>query len=118
MKRLIISVILTLVLLMVPASGVLAATDTVEVTATPGYVSISNAPDTWTLNGIDGNGVIDPDTTYYANPAGTDDITPPSATVLDTECYFTITRCGCKGRHQRWLSKTVVRFINKLNNFL
>lgn len=43
MKRLVISVVLAVALLVVPVSGALAATDTVTVTATPSYVSISNS---------------------------------------------------------------------------
>ena len=89
MKRLLISFVLAAALLVVPVAGALAATDTVTVTATPSFVSISNAPGTWTLNGITGNGGIEIGTTYYSNPLG--DTTPPSATVLDTECQFTIT---------------------------
>ena len=46
-------------------------------------------PTNWTLNGITGNGKISTNTIYYANPLG--DTTAPSPTVLDTECYFTIT---------------------------
>lgn len=43
MKRLIISVVLALTLLMVPVSGALAAEDTVTVTATPSFVAIANS---------------------------------------------------------------------------
>lgn len=72
------------------ATPILAATSQeVEVTATPNYLAISNTPSTWTLNGITGSGVIDVDTVYYSNPLG--DTTPPSATVADGECRFTIT---------------------------
>lgn len=66
-----------------------ATTQDVTVTATPEYVSISNSPSTWTLNGITGSGVIQVDTIYYSNPLG--DTTAPSATVVDGECRFTIT---------------------------
>jgi len=90
MKRLLISVILVIALLVLPVSGVLAATSQqVTVTAVPGYISIAETQTTWTINGITGNGFMSTNTTYYANPTG-DNITP-SATVLDTECYFTIT---------------------------
>jgi hypothetical protein len=91
LKRLLISFVLVVALLVVPVAGALAATDTVEVTATPSYIAISNAPDTWTLNNATGSGtgVIEPATTYYSNPLGEE--TAPSATVLAGECLFTIT---------------------------
>ena len=89
MKRLLISFMLAVALVIVPVVGALADTNTVEVTATPSYLGISNSPATWTLNGISGNSTIEPDTTYYSNPQG--DTTAPSATVLDGECRFTIT---------------------------
>ena len=89
MKRLLVSFVLALALLVVPIAGALAAQDTVEVTATPSFVGISNSPDTWTLNGISGDNIISANTTYYANPQG--DTTAPSTTVATNECYFTIT---------------------------
>jgi hypothetical protein len=89
MKRLLISLVLALALLMVPSAGALAATQEVTVTATPSYLGISNAPTTWTLNEYSGNNTIQADTIYYSNPLG--DTTPPSATVVDGECRFTIT---------------------------
>jgi hypothetical protein len=64
----------------------------VTVTATPGYLSIAVDPTDWTINAITGDGIIRPNTTYYANPLG--DTTPPSGTVLDTECRFTFTNDG------------------------
>ncbi len=97
MKRLIISVILAVALLVIPVSGAFAAEfDTVTVTATPSYIAISNLPNTWTLNNITGNGAIDINTTYYSNPLG--DTQSPSVDggegadlVADGECQFTIT---------------------------
>lgn len=87
---------LAIALVIIPVSSVLAASSAgVTVTATPLFLSIENTPDTWTINGLGGGterGVIDPGTTYYANPiTDADDIIPPSETVLDTECYFTVT---------------------------
>lgn len=89
MKRLLISFMLAVALVIVPIAGALADTDTVTVTATPSFLGISNSPDNWTLNGLTGNSTIDIKTTYYSNPQG--DTTAPSGTVLDNECYFTIT---------------------------
>jgi len=90
MKRLVISIVLALALAIIPASGALAATSqNVTVTATPAFISIANAPSTWSINGITGSGVIAPNTTYYSNPLG--DTTSPSATVVDGECRFTVT---------------------------
>ena len=91
MKRLFISFVLAVALLVVPVAGALAATDTVTVTATPSFVGIGNAPSSWTLNNATGSGTgkIEPATTYYSNPLG--EVTAPSATVLGGECLFTIT---------------------------
>lgn len=76
----------------VPAMAATSAT--VTVTATPSYIACTNAPDTWTLNDIVGDGVtpkgtIAPDTIYYSNPLG--DGTAPSDPVVDGECTFTLT---------------------------
>lgn len=90
MRRLIVSLVLALMLVVGFAVPVLAGTSTdVTVTATPSYISFSSAPTTWTINGITGSGVIAVNITYYANPLG--DTTPPSATVLVGECQFTWT---------------------------
>ncbi len=75
MNKLILSLVLAVTLVVVPSTVALAATDTVTVTATPGYVAFTNAPNSWTLNGITGSSVINPNTTYYSNPLG--DTTPP-----------------------------------------
>jgi len=92
MKRLLISFVLAVALLVVPIAGALAATDTVEVTATPSFVGMSNLPITWTLNNATGSGtgVIEPATTYYANPLG-DTTAPAGVDVATGECNFTIT---------------------------
>ena len=90
MKRLLIAVALAAVLVILPASGLFAATSAnVTVTAVPSFIAISNAPTTWTINGITGDGVIATETTYYSNPQG--DTAAPSSTVAENECRFTIT---------------------------
>lgn len=93
MKRLLISVILVIALLVLPVSGVLAATSAeVTVTATPSYIAITNLPIDWTINGITGNGLISENTTYYANTTNkTSDTTAPSGTVVDDDCRFEVT---------------------------
>ena len=88
MKKILLSFLLAVVLVLLPVTGALAATDTVTVTATPSFVGISNSPSDWTLNSITGDSIIDSNITYYANPGG--DTTAPSATVVDGECYFTL----------------------------
>jgi len=88
-RRLIVSAALVLVLLAVPMVALAGTSEDVSVDATPSYLCIVNAPSTWTLNGITGNSKIAPDTIYYSNPLG--DTTPPSATVVDGDCRFTIT---------------------------
>lgn len=82
-----ISVILTLVLISCLALSQVALATNITIIAAPSYVGFSSSPTAWTLNGIAGTGVIDVDTTYYANPLG--DETPPTEIVVDEECYFT-----------------------------
>jgi len=92
MKRLIISIVLALVLVIGPASGALALTSQdVEITAQPGFISISNTPATWVINDVaDATGkYIAVDTIYYSNPLG--DTSIPSDPIVDGECRFTVT---------------------------
>lgn len=90
-KKLIgVLLILTMIGSIIIVMPVNAATSVdVTVTATPKFISISNSPGSWTINGLTGTGYIDPSTTYYSNPAS--DTTAPSATVIDADCNFTIT---------------------------
>jgi len=97
-RKAILSIVLALMLLVVFAVPIFAASSQdVTVTATPSFIAISNAPATWTINDLgtgteNGKGRILPNTTYYANPVdGDHDTTAPSSTVLDAECNFTIT---------------------------
>ncbi len=97
-RKLVVSITLTLALVLSFSVPALAAPSAdITVTAAPSYIAITNAPGTWTINDLgtgseNGKGVIEPDTIYYANPVdGNTDTTPPSATVLDAECNFTIT---------------------------
>ena len=93
MRKTLIAILLALALVVIPVGGALAATSAdVTVTATPTYISITDSPNTWTLNGITGNGKIRPNTAYYSNPLG--DTTAPSATVVDAECRFTVTNAA------------------------
>jgi len=92
MKRLIISSMLAVALLLVPVAGALAATSQdVSITAQPGYISISNTPADWVINDVAGDTgkYIAVDTIYYSNPLG--DTTIPSDPIVDAECRFTIT---------------------------
>lgn len=87
-KRLLVSLLLALMLVVGMAVPALAApSDDIVVTATPSFIGISIAPDAWNPAGSTAKILIN--TTYYANPLGA--TTAPSATVLDTECTFTIT---------------------------
>ena len=91
MKRLFISSILALALMVVPVAGALAApTATVNVTAVPSFISISISPTDWTMNGINGSGVLDIDTTYYSKASGSETLTF-SDPVTDAECYHAVT---------------------------
>jgi hypothetical protein len=93
MKRILVGVLVVLALILSAATPVFAASSQdVTVTATPLYLSITNTPSTWTINGISGSGLIEPDTTYYAK-GGANETTPPSSTVQASECHFTVT-CG------------------------
>ena len=66
-----------------------ATTAVVTVTQDPSFIGIAIDHATITLNSLTGNSLVAPNTTYYTNPLG--DTTAPSATVVDGECYFTIT---------------------------
>jgi hypothetical protein len=97
MKRILISLVLALLLVLCIAVPVFADAGTyqdVTVTATPCYVAISCDPLAWTLNDIVGDGVTPKGTitnsdVYYSNPQG--DGTEPSSTVDTDEGYFVIT---------------------------
>ncbi len=76
--------------LLIPAIPALAATSQdVTVTATPSFISITNAPSLWTVNEETGNSLLTIGTEYWSNPLG--DTTTPSDPVVDGECRFTIT---------------------------
>lgn len=91
MRKLFISLVLALMLLASFAVPALAATsDTVDVTATPEFIAITNAPGTWTINGLTGTSVILVDTMYWSNPLG-DTTTPTVGAATDSECRFQIT---------------------------
>jgi hypothetical protein len=89
-RSILLAVLLVMVMVIATAIPVAAATTaTVTVTAVPAYVTISTDNTTWAIDGLTGDSRILTDTAYYSNPLG--DTTSPSATVLDTECYNTIT---------------------------
>ena len=96
-KRLLLSLVLAVVMVMgfaVPVLGAAGTSQDVVVTSTPAFIAIENAPGTWAPNDIVGDGVSPkgftaPDTVYYSNPLG--DATSPSDPVVDGECRFTIT---------------------------
>ncbi len=90
MRKAILSVALALMLLVVFAVPIFAATsDTVDVTATPSYISIEVTPSTYDIGGTGAK--IAPATTYYACGLAGDESAPPGATVNDADCEFTIT---------------------------
>lgn len=84
--------LLLLFLFVLPLPVYAAASDTVTVNATPGYVSITNAPNTWDMNGITGSGAVAVNTRYYANPNG--DLVAPNNPVVNGDCRFTITNAS------------------------
>jgi len=90
LDKLRVVVVLVLLLFLVQVTSVFAATsDTVTVNATPAFIGMTVAPDTWDVNAITGGGMVGINTTYYSNPLG--DTTVPSDPVVDGECRFTIT---------------------------
>ena len=90
MKLKLLSIFLAVMLALGIAVPTMAASSQdVTVTWTPLYLAITNDPSTWSVNGITGPGTIEIDTVYYSNTLG--DTTPPSATVADGECRFTVT---------------------------
>lgn len=95
MKKILIGLMIAVLLtlgLVAPAMAAGALTQDVTVTATPSYISIANTPNTWTLNGVKGDGLIDIDDIYYAiGAAGTADTTGPGETVLAADCRFALT---------------------------
>jgi hypothetical protein len=94
--RLLTSIMVALLVVLVVSVPISSATTaSIVVTATPSFVGITISQNTWTINGIDGSGKIAPNTTYYSNGTGaTGDVTAPSATVVDGECYFTVTNAA------------------------
>jgi len=85
-----LAIVLAMVMYLVPIDRVLGATTaTVTVNATPAFVTLTVAPDTWDVNGITGSGAASTGTTYYSNPLG--DVLIPSDPIVDGECRFTIT---------------------------
>lgn len=93
-KILLVIAVLTLVAVwIIPATATAAPATAkdITITATPTYIGIDIAQSTWTINGIDGDGLIHINTTYYSNAAGASgDVTAPTNPVDIGECYFVI----------------------------
>lgn len=92
MKKLILSLLLAVALVVIPVGNAFALTSQdVTVTATPSYISIANDPATWSVGDVGAatTARILINTTYYSNPLGATTI--PSDPVVDGECRFTIT---------------------------
>lgn len=85
MRKLLITLIGIVLALSFILSSAVTASD-ITVTATPSYISFSSTTTQWDLNDITGDGYIDVDTIYYANPNG--DTTQPSATIVNGDCYW------------------------------
>ena len=67
-----------------------ATTAPVTITQVFAFIGISNSASSYTLNSdAGGTGLVNASTTYYSNPLGS--TTAPSATVLDTQCEWTMT---------------------------
>jgi hypothetical protein len=74
----------------VPVSA--ATSNTITITGTAAFVTITTNNSTWTINGLTGSGYMNTSTTYYSNPAG--DTIAPASTVLQASCYFDTTNGG------------------------
>lgn len=94
MRKTIIAIMLALALVLIPVGSALAATSqNVTVTANPVYLAFTVEADDmgtdWPINGLAaGDGLIRPNTTYFANPLD-DEGAPTAGGVLGTECWFT-----------------------------
>jgi len=106
MRKVIVVILAVLALVIGMAVPAFAAPSAnVVITATPAYISVTQAQATWTLNGIDGDGItpknyVAINTIYYANPTGsTGDKTAPGAgagsIIVDGECYFVLDTSAC-----------------------
>ena len=100
MRKVIVVILAVMALVVGMVAPAMAATfETVVITADPAYITFAQAITTWKLNDIVGDGVtpkgyVAPDTIYYATVTAITDGTPPSATVLDAECRFTVDPAG------------------------
>jgi len=94
MRKTLIAILMALALVVVPVGSALADSSvTVNVTATPAFVSLTVDVNTWEINGIAVPGSkIRPSTTYYSNPLG--DTTAPATPVVDSACRFQFTSNG------------------------
>ena len=92
LSRILVPILVAVSMVAIGAIPALADTTAdITVTATPSFISISIAQNTWTVNGIDGTGKLAPATTYYSNGTGANgDITAPNNPVVDGDCYFVI----------------------------
>lgn len=92
MKRKILGLVTLVVLvstLVMPSLAFAADHAHVTVTAKALFLSITNTPNTWTINGIVGSGSIAVDTIYWSNPQG-ETTTPTSGSVAANECQFNV----------------------------
>lgn len=89
-RRTLIGLVLALLLVLGGTVPVFAAAQNViTITGAPAYVCIATAQNTWTINGINGDGKMRVGKTYYADNNGiTDDTVPPTDPVEQADCYF------------------------------
>lgn len=95
MRKILAGLMIAVLLTVGLVSPMLAAPGTsqsVTVTATPSFIAVENTPDTWTMNGVKGDGFILVNTIYYAiDVAKASDTTGPGATVAAADCRFALT---------------------------
>jgi hypothetical protein len=90
-RKVLIALMVAVVTMLSSVMPVAAATTaTVTVTAVPSYVAISDNVSTWTLNGLQGSGVLAVDTFYYSKATGPD-TTVFTSNIQTAECRDEIT---------------------------
>jgi hypothetical protein len=86
-KFIVLCVLVLMVMVMIPMAVRAATTQNVTITATPSYVSISNAPSTWAIGVIAASGTAATDAGYFV-------ITNTSSVAINVSIWCTSTFTG------------------------
>ena len=97
MRKKLLAILLALMLVLIPASGVFAATtQDVLVTATPSYIAISNAPSSWAAGTITANTDVNTGNGYFT-------ITNTSSVNIDISFYVATANWTFTSGSNSWL---------------